>query len=120
MQSVTVPVIYEELHQKGHKKGAIMSWQEYIDDHLMAELKNQSASFPELSEAEAQAINAGFDDQVGLASKGLFVGGQKFIVVAGEEGAVIRGKAGQQGDLSSTLISFICLSSSCVLSYLAC
>ena len=92
-----------------------MSWQEYIDDHLLAELPHggtlehaaiaslegdiwaQSPNFPELSEAEAQAINTGFDDQVSLASKGLFVGGKKFIVVTGEEGAVIRGKAGQEG-----------------------
>lgn len=92
-----------------------MSWQDYVDDHLLAELPHggtlehaaiaslegdiwaQSPNFPELSEQEAQDISAGFDDQGGLAAKGLFVGGQKYIVVAGEEGAVIRGKSGGQG-----------------------
>lgn len=92
-----------------------MSWQPYIDDHLLAELPHggqldhaaitghsgdiwaQSPHFPELSSDEAEAILAGFDDQAKMAEKGLFIGGVKYIVIAGEEGVVIRGQKGQQG-----------------------
>lgn len=92
-----------------------MSWQPYIDDHLLADLPHggrlehaaiashsgdiwaQSDNFPELSSKETEAITNGFDDQVTLAQNGLFVGGKKYIVVTGEEGAVIRGKQGQAG-----------------------
>lgn len=92
-----------------------MSWQPYIDDHLLAELPHggqiehaaiashsgdiwaQSPSFPELSPSEAESILKGFDDQVTLAQNGLFIGGTKYIVVKGDEGAVIRGKQGPIG-----------------------
>ena len=92
-----------------------MSWQPYIDDHLLTELPHgghiehaailshsgdvwaQSPNFPEVSTEEAEAIMAGMDDQIKLAQQGLFIGGSKYIVVAGEEGAVIRGKQGQSG-----------------------
>lgn len=92
-----------------------MSWQPYIDDHLLAELPHggqlehaaivglngdvwaQSPNFPELEEKEAEAIVKGLSDQSQLAQNGLFVGGHKYIVLAGETGAVIRGKMGQTG-----------------------
>ena len=92
-----------------------MSWQPYIDDHLLADLPHggrlehaaitghsgdvwaQSPSFPELSLEEAAAILEGFDDQAKLAQQGLYVGGVKYIVIAGEEGAVIRGQKGRDG-----------------------
>lgn len=115
-----------------------MSWQEYIDDHLLAELPHggtlehaaiaslegdiwaQSPNFPELSEEEAKAINTGFDNQNELASKGLFLGGQKFIVLAGDEGAVIRGKSGSQGTfpahIRGTMISGLLAVQACGLS----
>ncbi|KAK9796276.1 hypothetical protein WJX73_002351 [Symbiochloris irregularis] len=87
-----------------------MSWQTYVDDHLMCELPGggrlsaaaivgldggvwaQSDNFPALSAAEADAIVKGFDDQGTLAQNGLKVGGIKYMVIAGEEGAVIRGR----------------------------
>ncbi len=92
-----------------------MSWQPYIDDHLLAELPHggqiehaaivshsgdvwaQSPNFPEISPEEAEKILKGFDDQVTLAQNGLFIGGSKYIVVKGDEGAVIRGKQGPVG-----------------------
>lgn len=94
-----------------------MSWQPYIDDHLQAELPHggqiehaailslngdvwaQSPDFPEISPQEAESILKGFDDQVTLAQNGLYVGGKKYIVVKGDEGAVIRGKLGPVGIL---------------------
>ena len=96
-------------------KFEIMSWQPYIDDHLLAELPHggqlehaaiaghsgdiwaQSPNFPELSLEEATAIVDGFDDQASLAQKGLHIGGVKYIVIAGEAGAVIRGQKGRDG-----------------------
>lgn len=98
-----------------------MSWQPYIDDHLLAELPHggqlehaaiaghsgdiwaQSPNFPELSLEEASSILAGFDNQAELAQKGLFIGGVKYIVIAGEEGVVIRGQKGPQGKLFTLL-----------------
>ena len=92
-----------------------MSWQPYIDDHLLAELPHggtlehaaitghsgdvwaSSPNFPELSLEEAAAIVAGFDDQAKLAQQGLYIGGVKYIVIAGDEGAVIRGQKGRDG-----------------------
>lgn len=94
-----------------------MSWQPYVDDHLLAELPHggtlehaalvshegdvwaQSPNFPEVSTTEVQAIMKGFDDQATLAQNGLFIGGKKYIVVIGEEGAVIRGRLSQNGAL---------------------
>ncbi len=93
-----------------------MSWQPYIDDHLLADLPHggrlehaaiaghsgdiwaQSPNFPEISLEEAAAILAGFDDQATLAQQGLYIGGVKYIVIAGEEGAVIRGQKGRDGE----------------------
>lgn len=62
-----------------------MSWQEFVDDHLMVELPNggtlqsaaivgsegdvwaQSSEFPELTTAEAHALQKGYTDAGGLA-----------------------------------------------------
>eukprot|EP00891_Asterochloris_glomerata_P006836 jgi/Astpho2/6836/e_gw1.00105.65.1_t len=92
-----------------------MSWDAYITDHLMVELPNggqlthaaivgqdggvwaQSAEFPELSQAEADALWRGFSDNSTLAQNGLKVGGVKYMVIAGEPGAVHRGKKGAGG-----------------------
>lgn len=99
-----------------------MSWQPYIDDHLMAELPHgghlehaaimghsgdiwaQSPSFPEVTQDEAEAILAGFDNQAKLAEQGLYIAGVKYIVIAGEEGAVIRGQKGRD-----SMLRFSCM-----------
>ncbi|KAL6770886.1 PRO1 [Auxenochlorella protothecoides x Auxenochlorella symbiontica] len=92
-----------------------MSWQAYIDDHLLAELPGggvlahaailghdggvwaSSPDFPDITEAEVDAIVAGFDDSSALAVNGLHIGGEKYMVVAGEPGEAIRGKKGSGG-----------------------
>ena len=87
-----------------------MSWQTYVDDHLLCALPSggqlthaaivgldggvwaQSESFPSITPDEVEKIAKGFDDQATLAQQGLKIGGTKYMVVAGEEGAVIRGR----------------------------
>mmetsp|Transcript_25456 Transcript_25456/g.35072 ORF Transcript_25456/g.35072 Transcript_25456/m.35072 type:complete len:132 (-) Transcript_25456:388-783(-) len=91
-----------------------MSWQTYVDDHLMVDLPGggmlqsaaifgldgvpwaQSASFPTVDPANLQLIANSFDDQGQVASN-LKFGDNKYILIAGEPGAVIRGKLGQGG-----------------------
>jgi profilin len=93
-----------------------MSWQEYVDDHLMVELPHggsiahaaivgldggvwaQSPDFPQPQDKEIEAIVAELQSDSGkLAEKGLFLGGVKYLVIPGDPGAVIRGKKGQDG-----------------------
>ncbi|KAJ8491693.1 hypothetical protein OPV22_013414 [Ensete ventricosum] len=91
-----------------------MSWQTYVDDHLMCEIDGQhltaaailghdgsvwavSASFPQFKPEEITAIMADFDEPGSLAPTGLFLGGTKYMVIQGEPGAVIRGKKGTGG-----------------------
>ena len=52
----------------------------------------QSPEFPTVSEAQVEAINKGFLDSSSLAASGLRLGDAKYMVVAGDEGAVIRGE----------------------------
>ncbi|CAL9132907.1 unnamed protein product [Musa textilis] len=91
-----------------------MSWQTYVDDHLMCEIDGQhltaaailghdgsvwavSASFPQVKPEEITAIMTDFDEPGSLAPTGLFLGGTKYMVIQGEPGAVIRGKKGTGG-----------------------
>nr|ABW37744.1 Ama v 1.01 allergen [Amaranthus viridis] len=93
-----------------------MSWQAYVDDHLMCEIDGsenrlsaaaiigvdgsvwaQSASFPQFKEDEIAAIVKDFEDPGTLAPTGLYLGGTKYMVIQGEPGAVIRGKKGPGG-----------------------
>ncbi|CAL9148017.1 unnamed protein product [Musa hybrid cultivar] len=91
-----------------------MSWQTYVDDHLMCEIDGQrlaaaailghdgsvwavGASFPQFKPEEIAAIMTDFDDPGSLAPTGLFLGGTKYMVIQGEPGAVIRGKKGSGG-----------------------
>ncbi|WOK93852.1 hypothetical protein Cni_G02553 [Canna indica] len=91
-----------------------MSWQTYVDDHLMCEIDGQhlkaaailghdgsvwaqSESFPEFKPEEINAIMADFEDPGSLAPTGLYLGGTKYMVIQGEPGAVIRGKKGTGG-----------------------
>ncbi|XP_074578071.1 profilin [Curcuma longa] len=91
-----------------------MSWQTYVDDHLLCEIDGQnlkaaaiighdgsvwakSPAFPEVKPEEISAIMADFDNPGSLAPTGLFLGGLKYMVIQGEPGAVIRGKKGTGG-----------------------
>ncbi|KAL3677196.1 hypothetical protein R1sor_027144 [Riccia sorocarpa] len=92
-----------------------MSWQTYVDDHLMCPLPSgsqlasaaitgldgsiwaQSGTFPDVKPEEITAIISAFDDSSSLAQHGLFLGGEKYMVIQGEAGAVIRGKKGPGG-----------------------
>nr|GEZ07782.1 putative profilin, Profilin conserved site [Tanacetum cinerariifolium] len=88
-----------------------MSWQTYVDDHLMCDIEGtgqhltsaaifgtdgtvwaKSASFPEFKPNEIDAIIKEFNEAGQLAPTGLFLGGAKYMVIQGEAGAVIRGK----------------------------
>ncbi|PON67870.1 Profilin [Parasponia andersonii] len=86
-----------------------MSWQEYVDNHLMCEIEGghlssaaiigqegsvwaQSDTFPQFKPEEIAAIVKDFEEPGSLAPTGLFLGGIKYMVIQGEAGAVIRGK----------------------------
>ncbi|KAF4398088.1 hypothetical protein G4B88_019809 [Cannabis sativa] len=107
----------------------IMSWQSYVDDHLMCDIDGQhltaaaiighdgsvwaqSSTFPqfrisitsnmidwfgEFKPEEIAAIMKDFDEPGSLAPTGLHLGGIKYMVIMGEQGAVIRGKKGAGG-----------------------
>ncbi|KAI6681905.1 hypothetical protein NL676_035786 [Syzygium grande] len=91
-----------------------MSWQTYVDEHLMCEIEGnhlsaaaiighdgsvwaQSATFPQFKPEEIAAIMKDFDEPGSLAPTGLFLGGVKYMVIQGEPGAAIRGKKGPGG-----------------------
>ncbi|XP_016465009.1 profilin-3-like [Nicotiana tabacum] len=93
-----------------------MSWQTYVDDHLMADFDGQgqhlaaaailgydgsvwaqSPAFPEFKPEEITNIMKDFDEPGFLAPTGLFLCGTKYMVIQGEPGAVIRGKKGSGG-----------------------
>ncbi|CAL5438203.1 unnamed protein product [Camellia sinensis] len=86
-----------------------MSWQAYVDEHLMCEMEGnflnssaiighdasvwaQSSSFPQFKPEEITAIMNDFAEPGSLAPTGLYLGGTKYMVIQGEPGAVIRGK----------------------------
>ncbi|TVU35168.1 hypothetical protein EJB05_17045 [Eragrostis curvula] len=91
-----------------------MSWQTYVDDHLMCEIEGhhltsaaiighdgtvwaQSTAFPSFKPEEMANIMKDFDEPGFLAPTGLFLGPTKYMVIQGEPGAVIRGKKGSGG-----------------------
>ncbi|GMI73055.1 profilin 5 [Hibiscus trionum] len=92
-----------------------MSWQTYVDEHLMCELETgnrlssaailgldgsvwaQSAAFPKFKPEEIKAILKDFDEPGSLAPTGLHLAGAKYMVIQGEPGAVVRGKKGAGG-----------------------
>ncbi|NP_001412759.1 profilin-2 [Nicotiana tabacum] len=94
-----------------------MSWQTYVDDHLMADIEGQqgnhlaaaailgndgsvwaqSTTFPKFKPEEITNIMKDFDEPGHLAPTGLFLAGAKYMVIQGEPGAVIRGKKGSGG-----------------------
>ncbi|CAH9053334.1 unnamed protein product [Cuscuta epithymum] len=91
-----------------------MSWQTYVDDHLMCEIEGnklqsaaiighdgsvwaQSDKFPQFKPEEITAIMNDFKEPGSLAPTGLLLGGSKYMVIQGEAHAVIRGKKGPGG-----------------------
>jgi profilin len=56
-----------------------------------------SPNFPEISDAEVTALVNGFNDPTQLATNGIKLAGEKYMMVAGEPGEVIRGKKGLGG-----------------------
>ncbi|XP_077210873.1 profilin-1-like [Tasmannia lanceolata] len=91
-----------------------MSWQTYVDDHLMCNIDGQhlsaasimgldgnvwaqSSSFPKFKPEEINAIVNDFNDPGSLAPTGLYLGSTKYFMIQGEAGAVIRGKKGSGG-----------------------
>ncbi|XP_064955971.1 profilin-like [Musa acuminata AAA Group] len=91
-----------------------MSWQTYVDDHLLCDIDGQcltaaaivghdgsvwaqSDAFPQCKPEEIAAIMKDFDEPGSLAPTGLYLGGTKYMVIQGESGAVIRGKKGSGG-----------------------
>ncbi|KAH7657614.1 Profilin protein [Dioscorea alata] len=91
-----------------------MSWQTYVDDHLMCDVDGQkltsaailgqdgsvwaqSSAFPQLKPEEITGIINDFNEPGFLAPTGLFLGSTKYMVIQGEPGAVIRGKKGSGG-----------------------
>ncbi|BBN14723.1 profilin [Marchantia polymorpha subsp. ruderalis] len=92
-----------------------MSWQAYVDEHLMLEISPghwlssaaiigqdgnvwaQSANFPELQGDEIDKVVKGFVDAAQISMHGLYLGGLKYMVIQGEPGQVLRGKKGTGG-----------------------
>lgn len=57
--------------------------------------------------AEIEGINKDFEEAGHLAPTGLFLGGEKYMVVQGEAGAVIRGKKVIENELEKTLFMIL-------------
>lgn len=109
---LTFPTFPTHLTITSHKTTAP---QAYIDDQLMQPLSGggtllhaaivghdggvwaQNDTFPEITDEEVEAIMKGFDDASVLAVNGLRIGGEKYMVLAGEPGEVLRGKKGPGG-----------------------
>ncbi|KAK8958095.1 hypothetical protein KSP40_PGU010591 [Platanthera guangdongensis] len=91
-----------------------MSWQSYIDDHLMCEIDGQtltaaaivgneggvwaqSESFPQFKPEEINAIINDFAEPGSLAPTGLYLGNAKYMVIQGEPGLSFAGRRGSGG-----------------------
>ncbi|PSS07388.1 Profilin-4 like [Actinidia chinensis var. chinensis] len=81
-----------------------MSWQTYVDDHLMCDIEGNLLSAAAIlghdgnfKPEEITGIIKDFDEPGFLAPTGLLLGGTKYMVIQGEPGAVIRGKKGSGG-----------------------
>ncbi|KAL8503120.1 hypothetical protein ACS0TY_022022 [Phlomoides rotata] len=73
-----------------------MSWQSYIDDHLMANFDGSHLTAAAIvghdgsfKPEEVVAIMNDFNNPGSLAPTGLYIGGTKYMVIQGEPGAVI-------------------------------
>ncbi|WOK95702.1 profilin-1 [Canna indica] len=96
------------------KLEAKMSWQTYVDEHLMCDVEGhhltsaaiigldgsvwaKSAAFPVFKSEEITNILNDFNEPGTLAPIGLHLASTKYMVIQGEPGAVIRGKKGSGG-----------------------
>jgi len=100
-----------------------MSWQSYVDDHLIAsgsvtqaaivgvggETWATSAGFS-VSADEAKALGAGFADNGGLQAGGIVIGGQKYMFIRCVDGKEIIGKKGSAGMCAFKGNTFIMIS----------
>uniref|UniRef100_A0ACD5VDX0 Uncharacterized protein n=1 Tax=Avena sativa TaxID=4498 RepID=A0ACD5VDX0_AVESA len=102
-----------------------MSWQVYVDEHLLCEIDGQrltaaailgedgavwaqSETFPQVKPEEITAVMNDFNEPGSLAPTGLYLAGTKYMVIQGEPGAVIRGKKGAGGvTIKKTSLSVI-------------
>ena len=57
----------------------------------------QSSDFPDISPEQLDVLISAFDDETVLQEKGIHLGEQRYIVIQGEPGSVIRGKKGTSG-----------------------
>ncbi|CAL5334191.1 unnamed protein product [Camellia sinensis] len=76
-----------------------MSWQTYVDDHLMFDIEGNHLTSTAIlghdgsfKPEEITGIMKDLDEPGFLAPIGLYLGGTKYMVIQGEPGAVIRGK----------------------------
>mgnify|MGYP000017112028 CR=1 FL=1 len=94
-----------------------MTWDAYIEEHLLHELKEgsgrtlsfaaiigldggiwaQSSDFPDASPEQIEVLINAFDDETVLQEKGIHLGDNRYIAIQGEAGSVIRGKKGPTG-----------------------
>ena len=95
-----------------------MSWQGYIDEQLLVGLPSggrlthaaiighdggmwaSDPEFPPMSQEEIAGVVGAFGDDAAygeLAGRGLYIAGNKFQVIQGVPGEVLRGKAGAGG-----------------------
>eukprot|EP01018_Ginkgo_biloba_P001536 Gb_19630 [translate_table: standard] len=92
-----------------------MSWQAFVDNHLMVELSSgyrltsaaiagqdgyvwaHSLAFPKVMPEEITKIMKGFVDSTELGEYGIHLGGMKYIFIQSDPGEVIRGKKGHGG-----------------------
>merc|ERR1712183_611112 len=101
-----------EEKEKGRTKK--MSWQTYVDEHLMCDIDGQgqhlaaaaiighdgsvwaqSSNFPQFKAEEISGIMKDFEEPGHLAPTGLHLGGTKYMVIQGEAGGVIIKKTSQ-------------------------
>lgn len=92
-----------------------MSWQTYVDDHLLADLPSggklthaailghdggvwaQSPEFPEVDAQQMTDLLAGVEDPGKLATTGIKLGQAKYFLIPSEPGSVLRGRFKSDG-----------------------
>jgi len=95
-----------------------MSWQAYVDDYLMAELPNgatlthaaiyghdgsewaKTSDMPEFTDAEFEALVAGFEDSTPLMGSGIKCAGTKYMFIVSDN-QNIRGRLGGDGGITA-------------------
>ena len=95
--------------ERERKKNAPASSLQSIRSHLISLLSSlfliqkdggiwaSSPAFPDVTPEEVDAVVAGLADQSTIATSGLVLAGNKFLVIPGDPGVVLRGKKGADG-----------------------